>query len=103
MFKLFFAQKGAGTARPRRLHSMFDVPSSFILPLCTLLLILLFLAGCALLPPLPQANLRDPGWTVREGQAVWKSKRGASDIAGEILVATQPDGRAFVQFTKTPF
>jgi hypothetical protein len=67
------------------------------------LLLLLSGAGCATVPPLPAANLEDPGWTVREGQAVWKSKRGAPEIAGEILVATRRDGSAFVQFTKTPF
>ncbi|MEY2429671.1 MAG: hypothetical protein QOJ40_2556 [Verrucomicrobiota bacterium] len=68
-----------------------------------LLLFLLAVTGCAMLPPLAPANLKDPGWSVREGQAVWKAKRGAAEIAGEILVATQPNGAAFVQFTKTPF
>jgi len=67
------------------------------------LFLLLCGGGCASISPLPPANLKDPVWTVREGQAVWKAKRDAPEIAGEILVATQPDGRAFVQFTKTPF
>ena len=73
---------------------------------CTLLLCLVLLlcgAGCATVPALPPANLKDSAWTVHEGQAVWKAKRDAPEMAGEILVATQPDGRAFVQFTKTPF
>jgi hypothetical protein len=53
--------------------------------------------------PLPPANLKEPGWTVREGQAVWRRQRSEPEIAGEILVATRPDGRALVQFTKNPF
>jgi hypothetical protein len=60
-------------------------------------------AGCRNFgPPLPAVNLKEPGWTVREGQAVWRRK-GAPGLAGEVLVATRPDGRAFVQFSKTPF
>ena len=53
--------------------------------------------------PLPSVNLQEPGWTVREGQAVWKRDKDGPEIAGELLVATRPDGRNFVQFTKTPF
>jgi hypothetical protein len=71
-----------------------------------LLLLLLLTAvaagGCATVT-LPPANLKQPGWTVRQGQAVWHRKRGGEGIAGEILVATRPDGRAFVQFSKGPF
>jgi len=66
-------------------------------------LLLLFASGCNTLPPLKPANLKEPGWTVREGQAVWRTKKGAPDIAGELLLATRPDGRTFVQFSKTPF
>jgi hypothetical protein len=48
-------------------------------------------------------DLAEPGWTVRRGEAVWRAKRNAPEIAGEILLATNRDGRTFVQFTKTPF
>jgi hypothetical protein len=60
-------------------------------------------AGCATMKPLPPTNLKEPGWTVREGQAVWKRGANSPEIAGEILVATRSDGRAFVQFSKNPF
>jgi hypothetical protein len=53
--------------------------------------------------PLPPINLQEPGWTVREGQALWKRNKTAPELAGELLVATSRDGRSFVQFTKTPF
>src|SRR3954451_12755208 len=60
-------------------------------------------AGCRTVAPLSAANLKEPGWTVREGQAVWQAKKGAPEIAGEILLATRGNGRTFVQFSKTPF
>ena len=58
-------------------------------------------AGCRT-APLPPVDLEQPGWTVREGQAVWKPNHSAPEIAGDILLATRPD-RQFIQFTKTPF
>jgi len=70
---------------------------------CLYLFPLLAAAGCqSLVPPIPPADLKEPGWTVREGQAVWRLP-DSTELAGEVLVATRPDGRAFVQFTKTPF
>src|SRR6476620_7950159 len=64
---------------------------------------LLALAGCRSLPPLPEADLKQPGWVVHQGQAVWRPKRGGAEIAGELLVATRAGGDVFVQFTKEPF
>ena len=67
------------------------------------MLALASLLGCrALGPSLPRANLQEPGWTVREGQAVWHLPQSTVELAGEVLVATRADGRAFVQFTKHP-
>lgn len=88
-FKLFFAL--GQTARR---------PATLILP-C--LILALGSAGCALLKPLPQADLSEPGWVVHEGQAVWRLPKGKSEIAGEVLVAFRLDGSAFAQFTKSPF
>jgi hypothetical protein len=66
-------------------------------------LLLISLSGCLTGPPLPKANLSEPGWTIRQGQAVWQPQRKGEGIAGELLLATRPDGSTFVQFTKTPF
>jgi hypothetical protein len=75
---------------------------TFARPLC--LLLLLALAGCrTVLPPLPEANLKQPGWKAREGQAIWRLAHRKEELAGEVLVATRSDGRAFVQFSKNPF
>lgn len=70
-------------------------------PMCSIALIL---TGCAsLVSSLPPANLKEPGWTIHQGQAVWRLEHGSREIAGEVMVATRPDGNAFVQFSKNPF
>jgi hypothetical protein len=43
-----------------------------------------------------------PGWTTRQGQAVWKRDRRAPEIAGELTVVQHRDGRAWLQFAKPP-
>ena len=60
------------------------------------------LGGCRMARPLPPANLAEPGWTLREGQVVWRRKTTDPEIAGELLVATQRNGETFLQFSKTP-
>lgn len=59
--------------------------------------------GCMTGPPMRPMDLSEPGWTVRQGEAVWQPGRKSPELAGELLLATRPDGSAFVQFTKTPF
>ena len=66
-------------------------------------LLLATLCGCLSLHPLPKADLSQPGWTIRQGQAVWQPSRKSPELAGELLFATRTDGSTFVQFTKTPF
>ena len=61
------------------------------------------LTACSTTPRLPPADLSQPGWKVRQAQAVWTPKRGGPEIAGEVLIASHGDKRAFVQFSKTPF
>lgn len=68
----------------------------------TLLLSLGCLTGCNTMPPLPPINLSEPGWTTLQGQAVWQPKVTAPEISGELIMATNVDGRSFVQFIKTP-
>jgi len=63
---------------------------------------LLGLAACRATPPLAPVNLSEGSWTIRHGQAVWRQETKAPGIAGELLLATGPARRAFVQFTKTP-
>src|SRR5688572_11265650 len=58
--------------------------------------------ACHTVSPFAAANLSEPGWTVREGQAVWRPKTGAPEIAGELLLASHRNGETWLQFTKTP-
>lgn len=70
--------------------------------LCLLSLSFHFLVGCRTIPPLPALNLSESGWTTHQGQVVWRSREDAPEIAGDLILATNGDGRTFVQFTKTP-
>jgi hypothetical protein len=68
------------------------------------LLMMMGASGClSLSRPLPPVNLQEPSWSVHQGQAVWKFPDSAHDIAGDVLLATGPGERSFVQFSKSPF
>src|SRR6266545_7862873 len=70
-------------------------PSRLGLPPATgLLFWLLMLAmamACRTAPALPPVNLSEPRWTIQQGQAVWRSRRDAPEIAGELLLACRDD------------
>ncbi len=68
----------------------------------SLLFALLFLTACRTPQPLPPVNLSGPGWTVRQGQVLWRARTDAPELAGELVVATRADHSSFVQFTKSP-
>jgi hypothetical protein len=95
MFKKKFMPRFPRGRFFRRRGGTVDLPGIFSL-------FIIYLAGCQLFPMLAPVNLSEPGWVTRQGQAVWRASRTAPEIAGEMLVATNSDGRAFVQFTKTP-
>src|SRR5258706_8011058 len=60
-------------------------------------------SGCRLLPLLQSVDLKEPGWSVKQGQAVWRFAKNKPEIAGEILLATKGATQTYVQFTKGPF
>ncbi len=62
----------------------------------------LCLTGCQTVSKSSPFNLSEPGWRLQQGQALWRSKKEAPEIAGEIVLATNANGRAFVQFLKNP-
>lgn len=61
----------------------------------------LLLAGCNTWHPAP-IDLHHASWTPSRGQAVWHPARRDVELAGELLIATTPDGQAYVQFAKGP-
>ena len=63
----------------------------------------MLLTGCQTARSWPAIDAAQPGWRVREGQAVWTPKARSQAIAGEILLGTGPAGECLVQFSKTPF
>jgi len=97
MFNFFFTPPP--NARQKNLYLRFAGRFSLMFGF----LFLAILCGCLTLPPLPKADLSQPGWNIRQGEAVWKPDRESPEIAGEILLATRADGSSFVQFIKTPF
>jgi hypothetical protein len=62
---------------------------------------LLLLTACR--TTLPPVDLSAPGWRVRHGQALWKPSANEAEIAGELLLAVNADGRGLAQFSKSPF
>lgn len=68
-----------------------------------LLVVLLGLApGCRTASDSPWRPQVTPDWRLQSGQAVWRPGAEAPELAGELLVATAPDGACFLEFTKTP-
>jgi hypothetical protein len=62
---------------------------------------LIFLCGCQSIPQ----NLfivSGPDWHVQQGQALWTPRRGAPQFGGDLVLATDNNGRAYIQFAKTP-
>jgi len=73
-----------------------------IVRLLTVLSIMIGFSACRTAASLPPVNLSEPGWTVRQGQAVWRQRQATPEVAGELLVAIHRDGRTLLQFIKTP-
>ena len=64
---------------------------------------LLSLTACRTPAPWSPVDTAQPGWRVLNGQAIWLSRKGAKEIAGDLLVALGPRDGCLVQLSKTPF
>lgn len=67
-----------------------------------LLLLLIFASSCRTPPKAAPIDLSGSDWQTRQGQALWRSKKDAPEIAGEVVLGTNSTGRAFLQFLKNP-
>jgi hypothetical protein len=65
--------------------------------------VLIMTSGCATIAPLPAADLSTPGWSIKQGQAVWSLPKHKTELTGELVVAANSNGSSFLQFSKTPF
>jgi len=94
-------QQYANPVKPERkpaLRFMEDsLPLAFIL-----LLAALTGAGCQTSMQKTLFTASGLGWTVQEGQALWRAGPHYSELAGEIVMVRHKDGRCSIQFTKTP-
>ena len=43
-----------------------------------------------------------PGWHVQEGQAIWRPRRGFPELGGDLVMASDTNGRCFIEFAKSP-
>jgi hypothetical protein len=60
----------------------------------------LLLGACAT-PVFPPVDLASAGWRTRVGQAIWKPDRSKPEIVGDLLIATDQNGNAYLEFSKT--
>jgi hypothetical protein len=98
------------TRPPKRARTCFRLASARQAPAVGLwrcwgaaLISLLLVAGCSTIPqPSPSINLSQPGWKLRQGQALWRRSARAPELAGDIVLALHLDGRSWLQFAKTP-
>ena len=43
-----------------------------------------------------------PGWRIQQGQALWRPKQGLPEFGGDLILASDANGRCLLQFDKTP-
>ncbi len=85
--------KNRATARKKSAHYAF----------LWMWILLLVAPACRTVPRLAPVDFNTQEWHVQQGQAVWKTKKDAPELAGDLLIGTnRKNGRTIVQFTKTP-
>jgi hypothetical protein len=65
------------------------------------LAVLMLVCGCQTTTP-SLFTASGPGWHVRQGQALWQPERGLPEFGGDLVLATDANGRSLIQFDKTP-
>jgi hypothetical protein len=74
------------------------LPPSFLWSV--LLASLVRLCGCQTTQNLFSAS--GSGWRVQQGQALWRPQRGLPEFGGDLVLASDEDGRCLIQFDKPP-
>jgi hypothetical protein len=72
------------------------------LALGPVLLAILMLCGGCQTSTKSLFTVSGPGWHVQEGQAIWRPRRGFPELGGDIVMASDADGRCFIEFAKSP-
>jgi hypothetical protein len=68
----------------------------------SVLLVILVLCGGCQTATKPLFVVSGSGWRVEEGQALWRPRRGMPELGGELVRASDGQGRCLIQFAKTP-
>ena len=66
-------------------------------------LLLFGIISCSRIISLPEVDLEDPEWTIWQGQALWTPRSDRTAVAGDLIVARNPDGDVLISFSKSPF
>src|ERR1039458_2216481 len=59
-------------------------------------------AGCHTTAESSLFTASGPGWHVQQGQALWRPGSRYPELGGELVMASDAQGRCTIQFTKTP-
>jgi hypothetical protein len=63
---------------------------------------LLLFCGCATTTTESLFTVSGPGWRIQQGQGLWTPRSGAPQFGGDLVLASDANGRSFVQFDKMP-
>ncbi len=63
---------------------------------------LLFFSGCETDKTQNLFAVTGSTWAIKQGQGLWTARSGAPQIGGDIVLASDGNGRSLVQFDKTP-
>jgi hypothetical protein len=66
-----------------------------------LLFVLLFCEGCTTTRQ-SLFSTSGPGWKIQQGQALWRPRREYPELGGDVVLATDEQGRCAIEFAKTP-
>jgi hypothetical protein len=66
-----------------------------------LLAVLMLCGGCQTVT-MSLFTATGPGWYVQEGQALWRPGREYPELGGDLVLASDENGRCLIQFAKTP-
>lgn len=75
--------------------------SGLLLTFASAALLLLAACGTTREGSLDPLDTSAPGWSVRQGQALWQPAGKSPEIAGDVVISSHPSAGSYVQFSKT--
>lgn len=78
-----------------------SAPHQLHLIVATAAILLLAACGTTRQSSLAPLDISAPGWSVRQGQALWRPAGENPEIAGDVVISSHPSAGSYVQFSKT--